>query len=299
MRLLIVGPRIDEIKRIRNFSGVWAHYLQREFAKRGIECRYEKQAQSPNPAWHYRDMDVSNIDHVLALGLAYLDRLPAECVTSLKRRVLGMVTQTHDRPSPKSAADMTFGIRTAKADRYCGIGWASDPELCSPRQTPGRYQILIDHPDYARHKTDRTAEIIRSALAFAKSGQAGRPVDVFCLGDDGAYSCRSTNPVPYVRANRIPYATMCAAYSRADVFMVTHPESVGLASLECATAGALIVAPKTFIADELLATIRHVSYEGSIPWGKVLAALDIQESRRVAMLNDWGAVTDKIMRHLC
>ncbi len=298
MNLLLIGPCVDNVSDVRNFSGAWAYYLARELRARGVGLRYDPQTARTDIVEHYRALDLTGIDHVLALGLAYLDRLPKECVDGLKARCRGMVAQMHDRPSKESVADLTFGIRSApKAECYHCIGWAADPELCQPGQSHDRLTILIDHPDYVRRGTDRTLEITRSALDFAKGRAAGKPVVIRSIRDGGVDD--SKRKVARYHRGHIPYVEMCREYSRADIFMVTHPESVGLTTLECAMAGALVVTPKTFIADEFLATIRHVSYEGKIPWGKVMAELNIEQSRQIAMANSWSRVADRIMERLC
>lgn len=299
MKLLLVGTRVDRVERVVNFSGVWSHYLEQEFRKRGIGLRYEPQLKRPDIVQHYRAIDLADINHVLALGLAYFDRVQKECVDSLKARCRGLVTQIHDRQSLKAVVDLTFGIRAhEKAARYHCIGWAADSDLCRPCQSPDHLQILVDHPDYGARKTDRSLEMMRSALAFAKSASGGKPVVIRAIRDNGVADCVRAELWQYHRKH-IPYLEMCREYSRSDIFLVTHPESIGLSALECAMAGALVVTPKSFIADDLLSTIRHVSYDGAIPWDKVMAALNIDESRKVAMANSWGRVADRILERLC
>jgi hypothetical protein len=301
MRLLIVGPRIDDIKDVRNFSGVWAYYLAREFAKRGVALRYSPQLKNTPAAEivrHYDALDLSGVDHVLALGVGYFDRIPQECIASLKQRCAGLITQTHDRPSANRSVDLTFGIRQPRknAGRYQWIGWAADPDLCRPRQIASRCQILIDHPDYGDRITDRTPSVTKSVLEFS-TAYPGKNIVVRRIADHGVVDCLDTNVPTYTRAHQ-PYAAMCAEYGRADIFMVTHPESVGLTALECAMAGALIVAPVSFIATDLLSTIRHVSYVRDVPWAKVTRDLNVSSSRARAMGNTWEAVADRILKRL-
>lgn len=297
MRLLIIGPRVVDIWKARNFSGVWAYYLAREFEKHEIELRYDAQLKLrdlpiDHVVQHYRDIDLAGVDHVLALGIGYLDRIPAECIRDLKKRCAGLVAQTHDRASIYSEVDITFGIRNEpEATDYQCIGWAADQELCKPRQS-GPCQILIDHPDYGSRDTDQTAKITASALKFAN----GRNVTVRRIGDGGIRDCGRTVPT-YTRGHR-PYVEMCAEYGRANIFMVTHPESVGLTALECAMAGALVVSPTSFIAPELLSTIRHIAYDGAPPWPTIMRELDIKASRDMAVKNRWSDVADKMLMRL-
>lgn len=298
MKLLLIGPKVDSLDQIVNFSGVWAYHLAREFRRAGVDLIFEPQDLRPDIVDRYDRIDLRGVDHVLSLGLAWFDRIPADCAASLRSRIRGLVTQIHDRPSRKDIADLTFGIRNRPtAERYHCIGWAADPEILWPAQVPGECRILIDHPDYGARKTDRTKEIVQDALVFAQLRRTPPKIVVRQIRDGGFVDCTGRVP-PYSREH-VPYPEACAEYARCDIFMVTHPESVGLTALECATAGALVVTPKDFIGADLLKTIRHVSYTGHIPWPSIMRSLDAEKSREIASANNWRTVAGKILAHLC
>lgn len=301
MRLLILGPNITDVSATRNFTGVWSHFLSKEFRSAGVELIFDQQIRGKFTAAelvrHYAMLDLSAVDHVLAFGLGYLDRLPEECIADLKRRCRGLVAQTHDRPNKGSQASLTFGIRRAPPDtpHYVQIGWAADPDLCRPRQSKDRRVILIDHPDYGldRRNTDRTTSITAQALIFANHH---REFIVRRIADNGVQP--AAYGTPSYKREHVPYTVMCEEYGKADVFMVTHPESVGLTALECAMAGALVVSPKGYIGADLISTIRHISFERDVPWTTVMRDIDAGASRSAAMANSWSLVASKILTGL-
>jgi hypothetical protein len=101
---------------------------------------------------------------------------------------------------------------------------------------------------------------------------------------------------PYHRKG-IPYIEACKEYSQAHIFMVTHSESVGQTVIETATAGALVVAPKEFIAEDRLATVRHQEWSRFIRWDKVLSQIDVEASRSMAVKNSWTEIAKRMINY--
>ena len=56
--------------------------------------------------------------------------------------------------------------------------------------------------------------------------------------------------------------------------------------------------PKGFVAKDRLKTIRHYEYTKDIEWEKVLAMINIEESRKIALENSWDKVAKNIVAAL-
>src|SRR4029077_18469961 len=95
MRLLIVGPDIQELRRVKNFTGVQAFYLCRELRKRGVGLRFVDSKQR-DPIAYLANVDGGGCDHILALGLPWFTHQPAGCATLLKTKTKGAVTHLRD-----------------------------------------------------------------------------------------------------------------------------------------------------------------------------------------------------------
>lgn len=283
MKLLLIGPEVTDINKAHNFSGVWSYYIARELRRRGVELRFDPpqhKLYGLDSIVHYQSLNLSDIDHILALGTRYFTKIPRECADILRNSCHGAVTQIHDGPIYESGiVDCTFTVKDSmNCRKHHYIGWAADPELCKPTQLKDELRILIDHPNPSPNKFDMTQQILNEVLNYA-ANDSNEFIHIKRL----------------VVGGRIPYPEICKKYSKAHLFLVTHPESVGMSVLETAMCGALPLVPKGFIAEGRLATVRALTYEGEVPLTKAIAMLDIKASRTVAINNSWERVVDRML----
>lgn len=317
MKLLLIGPVVQDLSQARNFSGVWAYYVRRELDALGVEHRFVPPLHNAGLSERevrtfYAKMDVSDIDHVVALGTRFFDRLPRAVGENLMGRVKGRVCQIHDGPTRKSPCHATLCVRVPKfVDSSNGnvwIGWAADPEILKPEQPADHLSILIDHAqlengepeDYTDLVWADVSRFIRDGL-WKTRGWAG--VVVRRIVDGGVEVLNGTqlgSPLGKRYARKtIPFPEMAAHYRRAHLFLVTHPESVGMSVVETSMAGALPIVPKGAVDKSLLATVRHLSYEGAIPWQIALEQISPTLSRQACLNNNqWGTVVYRILKYL-
>jgi hypothetical protein len=262
----------------------------------------------------FSTVDVSEYDAIVTLGLRFYSKISADTTRLLRNRFSGILCQTHDGSRLNyDPVDITFTFKddtermSANAGwyrRHVGnneyIGWAADSELNSPRQSTTDLRILIDHTNYGVNETDLTAEVLNEVNKFVKSDlwkphyqsvsvrrfDSAKVVDV---------DFSNLSYEKYDRSKTMPLSVISKEHSAAHVFCVTHPESVGLVTLETATAGAFVVAPKDFIPNDRLKTIRHYEWQRFINWQHVLNSIDIGASRAVAINNNWATTASKLV----
>jgi hypothetical protein len=296
VRLLLIAPEVPGRESIRNYSGMWAYYLVREFEAAGVDLIFDPpQHRGADAVEHYARLQVE-ADHVLALGTRYFEKVPRECIGVLRRKVAGAVTQLHDGES-LAWVDCTFTVKKeGRGRKHCHVGWAADPALFVPRQRSDELGILVDHPDYVPDRGDRTAELLADVKAFLAGGMWRAHFKSICalrIADGGTVG--ATEPLePYGRKT-MPVERMAAAYGRAHLFLVTHPESVGLAVLEASMAGALPLVPRGFVDGGLLGTVRRLSFDGAVPWREALRMIDPADSREIAEGNTWKGIAEKMI----
>lgn len=301
--MMVPAKRALAYDEVKNFSGQWQYYIRRELEAMGHQIVFERGALPNDPPQvaldYFRKTLIpraKTVDHVLGMS-RYFTRVPARCVQELMGSINGAVTQIHDGPLPGVPCDQVFSIRHHEGTRATThIGWGVDPDVIPSRQGKG-LRILIDHPHYHEGMVDTTNSITHQALAFRDANPA---LDVsigrFCDGGveeitDYAMA-RSFNRV------HVPFAAIAEQYSRAHIFLPTHMESLGLSVLEAAVAGALVVSRKGFIRDDLLKTVRNlVYYDDHVPFEMAVPLIDIAAARRVASMNTWRVVTEKIVHY--
>jgi hypothetical protein len=316
MKLLIIGPDIRDLRRVKNFTGIYAFYLMRELRKRGVDMQFVD-GKNRDPLKYLADIEGVDCDHCLALGLRWFTHQPAGCAAIMKTKVKGAVTQLHDGVVHEhlmpimNAVDCTFMFRDDRTRirdwiRYCDsyhhIGWAADPELLYPAQQPDELRILIDHPYYKSGQPDITEAVTVDTTMLAHVGAwmpyGYKKARVRRLINGGAEDV-TINDAPLKAFERlhVPFPDIAQEYRRTHVYMVTHKESVGLTCLELGMCGALVVAPKGMIYTDRLETVRHVEYEGvRAPWGEILDSINIIASAEKAREQTWEKVADRMLQ---
>ena len=92
----------------------------------------------------------------------------------------------------------------------------------------------------------------------------------------------------------------CKEYSKADLFVVTHPESMGLSVIESAMAGCLVLSPKGYIKSSLIKPLHHIEFESveNIPWQKAIDGINHKLARSKASKFNWSNLSNKIINDL-
>jgi hypothetical protein len=289
MKILAIGNEINSPSQITSFSGVYTYYLRRELAGRGIGIKFSKRPDKTDAERYYSKLEI-DFDHVIAFGSRHFNRLPGKIARDVSKRIRGAVCQFNDSPLRDSNADLTFVCKGAADAKNKVIGWAADPELCLPRQSRDVLHILIDHRDYVEGRGDIFDAVVNDAESFKESElwrRQFKSVEIATLGSP------KHNP-----RERMPFDELCAEYSKAHLFLLTHPESVGLSVIESAMAGALAVVPNGFMDKGLVNSVRRIEYNRAIPWPLVMKKIDLEASRGRAMKQTWAGVAGRVLAAL-
>jgi hypothetical protein len=325
MKILVLCPgKIPETREgISCFSDVLNYYLPKSLVK-FADCDIK---QIPPSRDIYIDeikerlthINFNGYDVVLVLGLRFFSVQPKETLEYIRKRFKGLICQTHDGSRRDiDGVDLTFTFKDDsrlwkgstrweshhKYNHY--VGWAADAELNKPEQNPETLGILIDHTNYGNNPIDSTQDVIKQVKKLIDSRlweskfknisvrrfDSGKTVDV------------DFNKVDKIerfdRSKAIPLTEISKEHNKAHIFMVTHPESVGLVVLETSLAGALTVCPNKYINQDRLDTVRHYQYDPQtdIDWKRVLDMIDINSSRKVALRSNWDNVSKNIIAGL-
>ena len=322
MKLLLLcpGKTPETLDEVRCFTDVLNYYLPLAMRHTNSDTTVIKipaETCVAEIADTFKSLDVSGYDAIVTLGLRFYSKIPVEITNDLRSRFSGLFCQIHDGSRlDGDPVDITFTFKNddlrfesnpgwyrRHVGRNIYMGWAADPTINVPQQHNTDLRILIDHTNYGGNKIDLTSEVLSEVKKLIDSKiwadkwqsisvrrfDSGRVVDVD-INDVGEI-------IEYDRTS-IPLTEISREHGEAHVFMVTHPESVGLVVLETSMAGALTVAPQGFIPKDRLSTVRHVEWEGGVDWPTVLSMIDPQSSRSVAMCNTWEQMSRNILNEL-
>ena len=192
------------------------------------------------------------------------------------------------------------------------IFWGSDPELYYPDKDQNKVRILLDVWYYLEREWDITKEIFDSCKEYVLSGEFqkthGKDIELVAWGEFGAFTVSKENPDGRLvnRPPRIPTEDFVSEFKKADIFVVTHSESLGLSVLDAGMAGCKIIVPvadrgygRRFIQPDLLSTVPHVKFDFGdgpleIPWGDFVEIENVNEIRKECLGLTWESVSRTI-----
>ena len=298
--VIVGGENHHHINTVIGTPSLYAFYLSREFRRLGHDVVFSNIAGAGDDYTYYDSWEPPYADHAISCEQRTFANRHVACIRKLRERVTGCVATICDNNEITSHEDVVFyavPAREKPGSKY--IGWAADGDLIHPAQASvydRRYlRFLVDHAYHGTHPSvqDRTPQIVAEIMSwvdshpdldvFVRQFTTEGPVTLPTTANDRGYSCG--------------YLGAVAEYCKADVFFVTHAESLGLSVIEAAMAGALIVTPQEFIRPQLLADIPHHCYSGKPNWDLILDHIDPLGIRAsVAKYNRWREIAEIMIK---
>jgi len=278
---------------------LYSYYLRKEMVKRGIEtvpCR----CPSVNAGVkEYEALTIPKGDHLISVeqrGI-YLRKQHPILLKKMKESISGKITTICDNNEVIGAEDALFyAVPASPKPKSIYVGWAVDHSVCFPQKDPNVLRILIDHSYYgANSNTDLSIPIFKDVMNFANEYKE-RPVIVRRFISGGVETCDANSKPEIYNRSGLTFKDACAEYRQADIFIVTHQESMGLSVLESAAAGALVITPHGFIKQSLLHDLNHLTFQRGIPWKTALNMINHEESYKKTLKYNWSDVVDKMIK---
>lgn len=251
------------------------------------------------------ESNLESYDAVLFLGLRHTSVLHEDHI-SLIREINPhiLITQTYDGCRRNDPADINFSFKECDEEykeKNATIGWASDSDLNFPEKEKEYLNVLLDHDIYGKSVGEYTEFMDDLRLQLIRLfEESDKPVKIAKLVDGGIEYITKEQLVsgyvgkPYTKTKNIPYTDIVRYHNAADIFIVTHRESLGLVALEVSLAGAVVVCPTGFLSKCRLNSIIHYEWniESPLPWNTVLSLANPDKIRNKALQNTW----DKMAR---
>lgn len=315
MKILLLANRIIESsEEITTFSEMWIYNLRNSLIKAGVEVgifpRFKSGEEQPHEYVEALLKAAKGYDCILAPGVRYFTQIPLEVGDELREKFGGVVAHIYDGSllgCPQ--VDVTYTLRNddelyrgtqrweTHKEKNIHVGWAANESLFYPEQDPDApLRIFMDHTAFNEGSFDYTLTILMNLRQLAKDHK----VVVRTLTDEGIVEVDLSNN-PFVKQyNRVavPATEFAAELRKADIFIVTHGESLGQTVLEAARCGALVITPPGCISEDRLNTVKHYKISSKIDWDDVLSRLDIQGSYEKAAEHTWDKVAANIINDL-
>ena len=326
MKLLVICPgKIAKDKsQIKCYSDLLNYYLPKALIS-NMDCDIKNIGVGSNAndiIKQLKEISFDGYDAMVFLGIRFFSHQryqPKKILDYLRGRFKGLICQTHDGSRFSiDGVDITFTTKnedekwknTGKWESHKNhnhyIGWGADSKLNVPNQDPENLTVLIDHTNYGNNPIDSTKEVILQVQKLIESRKweskfKGITVRRFISGGVENVTFSNLDKIEkFDRSKVIPITEITKEHCKAHLFMVTHPESVGLVVLETSLAGALTVSPNNYINQDRLDTVRHYKYQPNtdIKWDNVLKMINPSASRNYALKNNWDSVAKRLIKGL-
>ena len=277
---------------------LYSYYLRKEMEKRGIETIPCRCPSVNSGVKEYEALTIPEGDHLISVeqrGIYNRKQHPI-LLKNMKKSISGKITTICDNNDIIGDEDALFyAVPAPKKPKSIYVGWAVDHTMCFPQKDPNVLRILIDHSHYNENGIDLSKQIFKDVMNFSNSYKE-RPVIVRRFISGGVETCDANSKPEIYNRSGLTFKDACSEYRKSDIFIVTHPESMGLSVLESAAAGALVLSPNDFIRHELLHDLNHLTFQRGIPWGTALNMIDHKESYRRTLKYNWSDVVDKMIK---
>lgn len=192
-----------------------------------------------------------------------------------------------------------MGGSKPKTMRLC---WGADFDLLKP-QKPSTITILVDHKYYGKEgssllKRDKTGAIIKSLLKYKNSGH---DIIIKHIGFGKVNEVTDDYVVDnYKQSKAMDFRDIYSYYNEAHIFVVTHPECFGLSTIECASAGTLIVQPHGCMTNYIISRLHHVTINDmeNIDWDLIIKYINVKRSIAMAKIFSYENAVYRVYQHM-
>lgn len=308
MKIIVFGgipKKTEEMKMedIRGTGELYSYYIRNEFKKRGVETEFCQFGPGGSNAERLEKIKVPEGDHALSFSQRGFDvrgKTSSKFINNVRQKIKGKITSICDHAVENPIEDIIFHAapwhKNFIKNKY--VNWACDHNILYPEKDSKIFRILIDHSYYAKgNNKDLTEIITKQCIEFQKIYKEKLVIIRRFSGITGIEDINDSNILCgiYDRSTSIPYPKACEEYRKADIFIVTHPESMGLSVLESGAAGALVVTPDKYIKCSLLKPIYHISFIGNILWDKIVNMINVKKSVKYASPYKWENIAQLML----
>lgn len=302
MKVLIIckfGHEIKENKlvNLNNISSVYGYFFYHNLIKFCQDKNIKLEINIDSLNIDYQNMDTYN--HCFYLYNRGISLLPESKFKLLRSKITDKIFTIAPTSKIRGQEDILLFFGGKQKDRTLKINMVSDMSALPRKQSKNKITILVDHEYYGKktsniYKKDKTREIIKSLLDF-KTNWKEKPIEIIQINteDDKGYTViNSMSDInEYDRRKATSFKNIYKVYSQSDIFVVTHPEALGLSCVECNQAGCKVVSPDGYIKPVYGKELDIVYIKDKFNWEEIIKSLNsFRTHRKVRNLTFYKAV---------
>jgi len=272
----------SRLEMLATANQTYAWFLHKAFLEEGVDARFvhaSKLLKSVLPKIDHALVILSMANVTLLSGGGYLQKL--------RSSTAGKVACYMNTDKLKGGIDQYFDYcftpiepRPHHPEKYVYAGWGVDPSYSYPDQD--EKAVFLDSKVLSpqmRQKTEKAYQIYDNVLP--------------------KLDMKIYNPVSiYNESKRLPYPDYQTILRKCHYFLCTQ-FGAGLAHLEAAACGALLVVPTKLYQERAMRLLNHRIWhtEGDLV-SVLMKDVDIEANRRLALEHCWGNVVRRMIKSL-
>ena len=321
--LIIVDPRVVSApllpKKFDSWATVYSYSMIQSFKQNGHEVEIENvydiiNGEAPR-------LGEEKFDHALVILNNASKIFGIELFDNIRKKLLpgGLIGTMSDHDYGIEFEDVRFCatiINPKEVDKRAHqIFWGCDPGFLIPEKEKNTLTILLDSWHLEEKKYDRTPDLLGACLEYSEKSDeyvgGKKKIKILAWGETGIEEFLPGENEKLVRKPiRIGFEEMMRNLRAADIFVVTHSESMGLTILEAAMAGCVVVIPvpakpnpdvTRWIKSDLAETIPHIEVPHraeekiELPWIEIEKMMNPNIIRNEVLGLTWHELSQRVI----
>ena len=300
MKILILCAQPHSINTnhmINSLSTIYAYHFHKWLSKYDCEIFFESIYLSIN-----KIKTIENYDFCLVLANRGVKKMKPLIYQELRKITKYHIITICEGNKYVGKEDLLLFIMGEPKPKTMRLHWGADFDLLKPNK-PNIITILVDHQYYGKKssrmfKNDKTEIFIKSLLKYKNDGHN---IIIKHIGNGEIIDVNNDYIIErYKQSYAMDFRKIYENYNEAHIFIVTHMESFGLTTIECASAGALIVQPSGYIKEEIIKKLHNVTITDmeNINWDNIINKIDIAKSIKGAKMFSYENASNKLYHYM-
>ena len=292
MKVLIICKYGKDIQNnittnLNNISSVFGYFFYHNLKRFAQDHKFNLEITCENMGCDFTKLD--NFTHCFYLFNRGIYLLNKKEYQILRSKISGKIFTIAPTSKIQGNEDYLLFFAGKQKERTLRINLVSDELILKRNQDDKKITILVDHEYYGDEKSrlfqmDKTKEIITSLLEFKKNWK-GKPIEIIQINTgvpDGYSIINSLKDMEhYDRLKATSFENIFKIYCKSDMFIVTHPEALGLSCVECNQAGCKVISPDGYIKPDYAKDLDLVYIkENQWDWEKIINSLNSFRTKR-------------------
>lgn len=199
--------------------------------------------------------------------------------------------------------DLLIFMMGKQKSKTMRLYWGANNMILKPSKSNDVINILVDHQYYGKTNSpifelDKTSLLLNSLLEYQKKN---KKIIIEHITNGKVQLVTDNYKIEtFRRSDSLDFREIYKYYNKIHIFVVTHPESMGLSTIECGCSGTLIVFPERYIRKEISEKLHHYEIKNldSIDWDSIINTINIPKSVEMAQVFSYKNTINALQNYM-